>query len=628
MNFSTILPIIIAASLLVSGCTKPRTSIKHLATKQHPLVLSKESQKYLKLANNTDDAKEKNQLLLQSAELLIQANNPLEAEKILNALDDLKLTPSQHATWQILLAKISLLRSNLLQAKSLLANISSYQRLETYVYKNLHATRYEIFLQSQELLEAIQEQIHLEKFLADEEELLANRKSIWENLQQLTPSFLRLANQDSFSPTMQGWLQIAYIAKQYDAEQDELLRSVIVWKKHFPNHPANELLDLSPANVAQHNDYNHQDNKQQAALIKDKFKKINKIALMLPLSGPHQKSATAIKNGFLAASYNKKSTTKKPEIIIIDTNEYKINHAYKQATDKGADLIIGPLIKEDLEVLARSNKLTIPIIGLNNIGYKSSYSNLLFQFGLSPEIESTTIVEKALENHHQNALFLIQKNDLGKRMLKSITTAWQAAGGNVVDVINFDNNTDINKDIRTALGIEDSNLRAKNLSKLGIKFNFDPRRRQDIDCVFLISNQANARQIKPLLNFYYASKIPVYASSNIYNGNFNQSLDRDLDGIQFCDIPWILDKSIANRTIYQDIKSLWKENFSQYKRLYALGIDAYKLSTQMPQLLAMPELGVSGMTGILKLDNNIINRKLMWGTFQNGTATMVNQKNN
>ena len=89
----------------------------------------------------------------------------------------------------------------------------------------------------------------------------------------------------------------------------------------------------------------------------------------------------------------------------------------------------------------------------------------------------------------------------------------------------------------------------------------------------------------------------------------------------------MLDSSIASRSIYQSIKNLWKENFAQYSRLYALGIDAYKLSIQMPQLLTMPEVGISGMTGMLKINNNIISRKLMWGTFENGLAIVLNQKN-
>ena len=611
--------------VLLSSCSKYSYSTKNISLQQHPDNLTRESEKYLKIAENSKDPIEKNNLLLLSAELLISANNIQGAEKNLNELNTVILTPSQHAVWQILLAKINLMQTNIIQAKALLANISSYQNLENDVYKKLYTTKYEMFLQTGEVLEAIQEQVNLEKFLTTEQEININHKNIWDNLQQLTPNFLRLANQGNFSQTMQGWLTIAYITKQYDSDQSELSKAMMTWQKNFPNHPANTILDLTSKNNLTAN-YNSNSNQNQEVIIKDKFNKLNKIALLLPLSGPYNKSAIAIKNGFLAASYNKKSETKKPEIIVLDTHDHQITNVYKQAIKDGADLIVGPLIKEDLERLSKMTKISIPVLALNTL--HNIHSDLLFQFGLPPEVESRAIVEKARDNHHKNALFIVQNNDLGKRMLHSISNDWQLIGGNVVTIINFNSKTDLNKTITTTLGIEDSNNRAKELSKLGIKFNFEPRRRQDIDCVFLITNATNARQIKPLLNFYYASKIPVYATSSIYTGIPNPSLDRDLDGIQFCDIPWMLDASIANHSIYQSVKSLWKENFAQYSRLYALGIDAYKLSIQMPQLLSMPEVGISGMTGILKINNkNVIYRKLMWGTFENGLAVVLNQKN-
>ena len=592
---------------------------------QHPDHLTEESQKYLKIAENSKNPVEKNNLYLLSAELLISANNVLEAETTLNEVNTAILTPSQHAIWQILLAKINLLQTNIVQAKTLLANIGTYQNLDNDVYKKLYTTKAEIFIQTGEILEAVQDQVNLEKFLTTEQEIAINHKNIWDNLQQLTPNFLRLANQGNFSQTMQGWLTIAYITKQYDADQSELSKALQIWQKSFPNHPANTVLDLSSKqNLITENSLNNDLNREA---MQKKLTKLNKIALLLPLSGPYKKSALAIKNGFLAASYNKKSDTKKPEIMVLDTNEQSIVNVYKQAITSGADFIVGPLIKEDLERLAKFTKISTPVLALNTLPEHNLHTNLLFQFGLPPEVESRAIVDKARDNHHKNALFIVQNNDLGKRMLHSISNDWQAIGGRIVNVINFNSTTDLNKILQTTLGIEDSNNRAKDLTSLGIKFNFEPRRRQDLDCIFLVTNATNARQIKPLLNFYYAGRIPVYATSNIYTGTPNPSLDRDLDGIQFCDIPWMLDSSIASRSIYQSIKNLWKENFAQYSRLYALGIDAYKLSIQMPQLLTMPEVGISGMTGMLKINNNIISRKLMWGTFENGLAIVLNQKN-
>lgn len=621
----------ILAMLLLTGCGNYQHLVTDFPLKRNSKHLTNEAQRYLKIAENCNDLYEKNHLLLLSAELLINANNHQDAEKILAELNN-NLTSSQYATKEILLAKISLIRSNATKAKDLLANASNYQHLDKEVYKQLYTTKAEMFLQTGEVLESLQELVSLEKFLTTEKEKYENNKNIWEQLQQLTPNFLNLANQGSFSQPMHGWLTIAYITKQYDAYQEELYDAVKIWQKNFPDHPARAILDLNiKENESLNNYINNQgvndkiNFNQQRTYIAEQFKNINKIALLLPLTGPYNKSAMAIKNGFLAASFNKKSETKKPQIIVLDTNKQNIGNIYESAINQGVDLVVGPLIKEEVEKLARFTKISKPTIALNTL--INVQSNLLFQFGLPPETEARTMVEKAIKNNHQNALFIVQDTELGQRILNFIAKDWQAAEGNIINVVHINNKTHLNNTLKAVLGIEDSNLRAKELNKLGIKFNFEPRRRQDLDCIFLITNPENARQIKPLLNFYYATKIPVYATSWTYSGH-HPSLNRDLDGIQFCDIPWMLDESIAGYPIYKATKNLWKENFSQYSRLYALGIDAYKLSTQIPQLLNMPEIGISGMTGVLKIDaNNIIHRQLIWGTFENGLATVLNQKN-
>jgi uncharacterized protein len=622
--------IILCNVLLLSGCNSYPTLLPNFYGKKNSMYLTKEAEKYLKIAKNCPDQYEKNHLLLLSAELLINANNAQDAEKILSELNN-NLTPSQYAKKQIFLAKISLSQSNVSKARELLADIGSYQNIDQEVYKQLYSTKAAMFLKTGDILESLQELTNLDNFLPTEQEKHENAKNIWSQLQQLTPNFLNGANQGNFSQTMHGWLSIAYITKQYDAYQEELYDAVKTWQSSFPKHPAKYILDLnitdgSLRSYSENQRFNDKENVNQHKIdLADKFRHVNKIALLLPMSGSYDKSATAIKNGFLAASYNKKSEIKKPEIIILDTHKQNINNIYEAAINQGADLIVGPLIKDDVEKLARFTTISKPTIALNTV--KGVHSTLLFQFGLPPETEAHSMVEKAIKNNHQNALFIVQDTELGRRILNAVSKNWQSAEGKIVSIVHINDKTNLNNTLKNVLGIEDSNFRAKELNRLGIKFNFEPRRRQDLDCIFLITNPDNARQIKPLLNFYYATKIPIYASSWVHSG-YNPSLNRDLDGVQFCDIPWMLDDEVANYTIYKDTKNLWKENFSQYSRLYALGIDAYKLCSQIPQLLNMPKIGISGMTGVLKIDdNNVINRQLIWGTFDNGLVTVLNQKN-
>lgn len=604
--------LLLSIALLTSvGCYNNRIPDTYI--QKYPGHLTQQAESYLKTATTTTDIIKKNNLLLYSSELLIEDNNYLWAEKVLTELNHQELDPSQHAYLQILLAKISLFHKNITHAKELLSNLGSYQNLEKDIYKKLHLTKIAMFLQSGDILEAVQEQIRLEPFLHTTEQKLEIQKNIWHNLQQLTPYSLEMADQHNFDNTMQGWISIAIITKRYDADPKELSKALELWQQNFPNHPASIIFNLSRKASTQE----HQ---------KILNTKVNKIALLLPLSGPYKQNGLAIKNGFLAALYNQKSEYKKPKIIILDTNQQVINALYNRATNLGVDFIVGPLIRKDLETLIKTTTLSVPVLALNNLQENKLYSNLLFQFGLPLETESIAISEKAKENHHKNALLIIQNNEYGQKILINLAKNWKDNGGNIINTIYIDNKTELNELLKTALGIKDSEKRAKAISNLGIKINFEPRRRQDIDCIFLITNAEYARQIKPLLNFYYAGKIPIYAASNIYTGSRN-SLDRDLEHIQFCDMPWMLDNTIHNRIIHQSIKKLWGKDFAQYSRFYALGIDAYKIITQMEQLLSIPEIGISGMTGILKInENNIIYRKLTWGTFENGNAVVLHQK--
>src|SRR5205823_5983563 len=70
------------------------------------------------------------------------------------------------------------------------------------------------------------------------------------------------------------------------------------------------------------------------------------------------------------------------------------------------------------------------------------------------------------------------------------------------------------------------------------------KRRQDADMIFMIAPPEYARQIKPLLNYYYAGNLPIYATSHVYQGIPNAALDNDLNGIQFCDMPWTINQGL------------------------------------------------------------------------------------
>lgn len=72
-----------------------------------------------------------------------------------------------------------------------------------------------------------------------------------------------------------------------------------------------------------------------------------KIALLLPLEGQLTEQANAICNGFFAAYYQAKYTSKlMPTILVLNTDHKNINTVYQNALQKAANIIVGPLTKK------------------------------------------------------------------------------------------------------------------------------------------------------------------------------------------------------------------------------------------------------------------------------------------
>ncbi|HIG37687.1 MAG TPA: hypothetical protein EYQ12_09495 [Oceanospirillaceae bacterium] len=149
--------------------------------------------------------------------------------------------------------------------------------------------------------------------------------------------------------------------------------------------------------------------------------------------------------------------------------------------------------------------------------------------------------------------------------------------------------------------MDQSHSRAKSLKSLlagtGNRVKFEPRRRQDVDAIVLFALPADGRQVVPTLAFHYAANLPVYASHHIYQGPTTSNRDRDLEKVIFTELPWLLDKP----SIQQKISAKWPERM-RYTRLFALGVDAYRLFPRLEQLRAYTDSRVHGVTGQLQIN--------------------------
>ncbi|GAA6133845.1 penicillin-binding protein activator [Oceaniserpentilla sp. 4NH20-0058] len=431
-----------------------------------------------------------------------------------------------------------------------------------------------------------------------------NHQAIWNSLLQAEDSALEALIQKNSTKIFKGWLQLALIMKRNQLDLDKQLSSLRLWQVQFKDHPAAKKL---PGGL---------DKLEEFVDEKAKF-----IALMIPLSGKLAATGKAVRDGLMAAYYSaKQAGAQVPEIRIYDTAKSRdFWSLYKQAILDGNELVIGPLKKSSVQRLQKETHLPVPTLALN-YGNRDATENpeRLYQYGLAVEDEAQLATSYARQQGYQSAIALMPKGPWGERVFERFSQSWQEQGGKLIEAQFFSGAADYNRVISRLFAIDESEARARNLRKqLDLKLESQPRRRQDVDFIFVAALPKQARQIKPTLAFNFAKDIPMIATSQIYSGMPSRSKDRDLNDVVFCDIPWILESS----PLRKQVQTLWPRAKGSLDRLYALGVDAYQLYPRLGQIKVLKYSSIQGQTGRLSMDEHgQIIRSLPFATFVNGIA--------
>lgn len=397
-----------------------------------------------------------------------------------------------------------------------------------------------------------------------------------------------LIKQHEGNPELLGWLQLARFSRQHQDNPNALLASLDAWQTQYASHPARRLLP-EPLD----------------AVINKLVKNPSQVALLLPLSGPIAGPGHAILDGFNSANKGKSVTVK-----TYDTNKADVAALYQKAMEEGAEFVIGPLLKDEVTKLSNLPH-PIPTLFLNETG--EALSENAYIFGLSPQAEAQQVAEKASTQGFRQALVIAPDNHWGHDVSKAFSTAWEQQGKKVADFVYYGDKEDLNQNIKSALQIPQSIERQKKIKELlGFHIETLTGRRQDFDMIFLLAYPSKARQIMPLLRYYYAADVPVFATSAVYTGQANVNRDKDLDGIMFCDIPWVFSHQMGIRN--------WPEPLNSYNRLYALGQQSYELTHRFNQLVLFPADGTKD-AGILFLkDETRVAQVFEWARFKDGLA--------
>lgn len=576
------------------------------------------AQYYLERAKNAS-SHEKAAFQLKAAGRYIQDHQFSQADSLLNQINTEGLPEQFVAQKYILSANLALMQNQGEKGLHFLKRIPDPTHLplkKQVAYYQLLAIAH---LQLNQPLESAKARIIVDPLLTDKNEQQQNRQQIWSALNQasirtLTTELRNPANNQQ----LQGWVDIVYITKQYKEDPDLYNDEVNRWHQRFPRHEANALLQPAQesANNASTSFSNVPTATQERPFISGKSAKI---ALLLPITGKLAQSGQAIRSGFMAGYYENQARGGHAELIeVYNTAKGNVNELYKKAVKDGAALIIGPLTKEDVQSIQKMGNLPIPTLALNSTQGQNAQN--FYQYALSPQDEAAQAALKARQDGLSRALVIVPADSWGQGIGDIFQQSFDRKGGTVVETLRYSKNTNMDEAIQTALHVVKKKKRLFTKNKESEKNEAQtPMRRQDIDMIFLVATPQKARQINPLLKFHYAENLPVYATSQIYYGQVNQITDKDLNGIKFCDMPWVLEDTNQIRQAKSQMHQLIPNIRAQNARLFAFGYDAYTLSTSLMQNESNAYSGLKGVTGTLYISNNHqILRQLEWAQFRNG----------
>jgi len=466
----------------------------------------------------------------------------------------------------------------------------------------VEALRADAWIQKRDPARAIELMTQRESWLTGRRSIEQNRWRLWQGLLVSEAQVLRASAELTLNDEVKGWLSLGSLAASTGQQGIGWANGAVRWRETHSGHPAMLIIGRMQLPDELILDYPHQ------------------IALLLPLSGRTAAAGKAIQNGFMGAYFSTITGLDDPQTVrIYDVStEGGASAAYATAVADGAEFVIGPLLKNNVVALANDILVPVPVLTLNYLPENTLAPPGLYQFALAPEDEARSAAVRALSDGHTRAVALVPNNDWGRRVLTSFSTEFEALGGILLDYRSYTpGNPDYSNTIEDLMALSGSVRRYQRLrANIGGPLQFDPRRRQDSEFIFLAADAPAGRLLKSQLKFHYSGDLPVYSTSSIYamDGRSNS----DLNGIMFADTPWIVAPQSWIEHLPSQFGEYWPEE-RRMGRLHAMGYDAYQLIASLYAAHSGSMMEVDGATGKLHLDaDGRVRRKLAWAQFQRG----------
>lgn len=591
-------------------------------TRQGSSEFADSSQNLNAILKQADQAEpsQRNPLLVQASGILLADGRANKALELLIHIDRRYLDSKSQDTYHLFYAQ-ALLAENLTSHTEEIQK-ASLRHLRSVSKPNVHSIEWQIryfqtlsdsYLANHNYFESAKQRIALDDIIDQADVLAENNEKIWFAINQINTEFLAQLISDFNSPRVNGWLEIVHINQKWGDQPDLLLQNMAQWKQRYPLHPA---MVVQPKTLQR---------LTTAEILTPK-----KIAILLPLSGRFAGSGKMVHDGIVAAHYQLKDAQTAPSISFYDTSKSQSGLlSYNQAIADGADFVIGPLVRKSVNEVVSQDALTTPILLLNTASNLPEHHQMVFQFVITIEDEAIQAAHRAWENGYRKAISFVPDNQRGKRAHAAFQQYFEQLGGELIDSQTYNDIKTLKTDVQSLLRVDSSINRKRQLEQiLGRNIEFEMRRRQDADVIFMLSRPQEARRIKPFIDFYFALDLPVISTKRVYSGRPDPQLDNDLNGIEFSDIPLYISQQsdiLQTREVIDSIDPDILKN--ENGRLFSLGFDAYQILSRISRLQAFPAYRWYGLSGEIGVDEQgLVHRFLTWAKFTKGIPQVTKER--
>ena len=670
------LPVVLAA-LLFAGCgtQAPDQSAAHMQGEAQA-----NSAYYLQqMQQSSDDTKTNWQLLAIRA--LIKEGKREQATELYRQLPE-DLTAEQHREQRLLDIELILANKNYQGAAAELAtlDISGFSDAQKarYYQAQIDAS------QGRPSLELLRALIAQEPLLQPAEKQ-KNIDATWQTLSSMTPDQANLLVISADENVLRGWLDLQRMWFDNRSDPAMLKAGIHDWQTRYPQNPGAKLLPTQLVNIQNFKPASAERialllplNGQAAVFgraIQQGFEAAKNSSVSpvnAPASAPQTDAAqpaaeqpalehTAGPDGIVspsaanvndltqdnatpavepaatapAAQTAASAANPGAEIKIYDTSSQPLNQVLNQVQQDGASIVVGPLLKPNVDELVRSNT-PLNVLAMNEPENVQNRANICY-FALSPEDEARDAADHIWQQGQRDPLLLVPRTSLGDRVTRAFAEQWQQLGGGTVLQQKFGSVSELKMGINSGSGIAltgspvASSLPSQQATTIGgLTIPAPPTDAQitagssgNVDAVYIVASPDEIALIKPMIAMRTGSHngATLYASSRSAQGNTGPDFRLEMEGLQFSEIPMLAGD---NPGLQQQALAAVNNDYS-LARLYAMGVDAWSLANHFSQMRQVQGFQLNGNTGTLTADQDcVINRKLTWLKYQQGQVVRAN----